>query len=121
MAARSDSSRIATPTMHAWPSTRPSAPLADASARQRVLLAVERQPVEAEQRHHAEDRSNQPTEIEHLVVADVQQLGEDQESDDRAAELEQHRRDEAHLVAARHEQPAQVARDDSEDDRTNHS
>src|SRR5204862_5893084 len=67
-----------------------------------------------EQDHHADDGADQPAEVEHLVVPDPEELGEDEEADHGAGEAEQHRGDESHLVAARHEQPPDVPGDDAQ-------
>src|SRR3954453_2989249 len=92
------------------PSLRPRASVAVVATRrwsacERVRLVLEDEAVEAEQDHHADDRSDQPAEVEHLVVADPEQLGEDEEADDRAAQSEQDRGDETHFVLTWHQQP----------------
>src|SRR5215217_652324 len=98
------------PTMREW----------DPSAGEWVLLVLQDQAVKAQQDHHAEDGSEEPAEIEGVVVADAEQLGEDQEADHGAAQSKQHRRDKSHLVLPGHQQPADVAGDDAQYDRSNH-
>src|SRR4051794_5539827 len=74
----------------------------------------------AEDDHDADDRREQAAEIEHLGVADAQQVREDQPADDRACQPQQEGGEEAHPVVAGHDQPPGEAGDDAEDDRTDH-
>ena len=46
------------------------------------LVLLDEGAVEPEQDHHADDRADQAAEVEDLVVADAEQLREDQEADD---------------------------------------
>src|SRR4051812_47968841 len=72
--------------------------------------------VQAEQDHHADDRADEAAEVELVVVADAEQAGEDEEPDERAGQSEQDGGEEAHRIAAGHEQPAEEPGDDAEDD-----
>jgi len=45
--------------------------------------------VEPEQEHHADDGADEAAEVEHVVVADAEQLGEEEEPDEGARETEQ--------------------------------
>jgi hypothetical protein len=80
----------------------------------------EHRAVDPEKDHHADDGADEPAEVEFVVVADVQQAGEDEPADERAGEAEQHRGEEAHGVAAGHQEPADEPGDDAEDDGSDH-
>src|SRR4051794_11353414 len=85
-----------------------------------VALVAQGDPVDGEQGDHAEDRTGQASEVERAVVADAQHLREHEEPERRAGDAEHDRREKAHLVLARHEQPAEESSHDPEDQCTNH-
>jgi hypothetical protein len=60
-----------------------------------VVPLADRRAVGQQQQHGADDGSDEAAEVEGLVVADAEQLREDQEADERAGEAEQDRDDEA--------------------------
>src|SRR4051794_8282968 len=83
---------------------QPTARLQDSLRRRagpaaRLVLADEGA-VQPEQDHHADDRADEAAEVEHVVVADAEQLREDEEADDGSGEAEQDGGEEAHGVLA---------------------
>jgi hypothetical protein len=92
------------------------APLFD----KRMRFVFEQNPIEAEKDHHTDNRPNESTQVEHAVITDTQQFGENEKAHDRSSKAEQHRGEEPHLVASWHQQAADIAGHDAEDDRSDH-
>src|SRR5215207_8740549 len=76
-----------------WRGCRPSGP----------VLTTDDGPVDRQQDHRADDRADQPTQVEHVAVPDPKQLDEQEKADKRARQTQQDRHEKAPGNVARHE------------------
>src|SRR5687767_7124291 len=74
--------------------------------------------IDEEQDHRADHRPDKPAEDELVLIADAQELGEDQVTHECAGDSEHRGHEETHALLAGKQRPGQEARDDAKDDCT---
>src|SRR3954447_9161771 len=92
------------------------APLDGAAARGGAAAVAAHHAEHEQHEHRAEDGADDAAEIELVLIADPEQVGEQHPAHERADDADDDRGAEAHRVVARKQGATQVAGDDADDD-----